>query len=253
MIMHERFHCSPLPPRPPDPRHNTGMAASSEEKGLLGAATRPHRRYGSTAVNMKKPENVIKHRVSKQDTIQGIALRYGVTVETIKQHNKLWTVEAMFLHDFLEVPVSRDMYEVVTSSCNSSSNHIDASDSSEVSCSPSSTPKECHSPSTSSGLLDCSETSPNDFLSKIDSNIALMKSNIERMETHAYPMVDRMEVDDSRCNNSGQRCNSTGRENLYQNGWHDPMATPHTIVNPGRTITMSLKRLLREHEELYEL
>lgn len=29
---------------------------------------------------MKKPENVIKHRVSKQDTIQGIALRYGVTV-----------------------------------------------------------------------------------------------------------------------------------------------------------------------------
>lgn len=58
----------------------TMMAASSEEKGLLGAANRPHRRYGSTTVNMKKPENVIKHRVSKQDTIQGIALRYGVTV-----------------------------------------------------------------------------------------------------------------------------------------------------------------------------
>lgn len=58
----------------------TTMAASSEEKGLLGAAHRPHRRYGSTTVNMKKPENIVKHRVSKQDTIQGIALRYGVTV-----------------------------------------------------------------------------------------------------------------------------------------------------------------------------
>lgn len=42
-------------------------------------------------------------------------------VETIKQHNKLFTVEAMFLHDFLEVPVSREVYEVVTGSSNSSS------------------------------------------------------------------------------------------------------------------------------------
>lgn len=67
------------------------------------------------------------------------------------------------------------------------------------------------------------------------------------------PMVDRMEVDDSRCNSGQRSCHSTVRENLYQNGWHDPLATPHTIVNPGRTITMSLKRLLREHEELYEL
>lgn len=42
-------------------------------------------------------------------------------VETIKQHNKLFTVEAMFLHDYLEVPVSREMYEAVTGSSNSSS------------------------------------------------------------------------------------------------------------------------------------
>lgn len=205
---------------------------------------------------MKKPENIVKHRVSKQDTIQGIALRYGVTVETIKQHNKLFTVEAMFLHDYLEVPVSREVYEAVTGSSNSSSAaQTDVSDSSEVSSSPSNTPKVSHSPSTptSSGLLDCSEKSPNDFLSKIDSNIALMKSSIERMETHAYPMVDRMEVDDSRCNGGRRSCQTVVRENLYQNGWHDPLATPHTVVNPGRTITMSLKRLLREHEELYEL
>ncbi|KAK8737830.1 hypothetical protein OTU49_004260, partial [Cherax quadricarinatus] len=163
--------------------------ASSEEKGLLGAATKPHRRYGSTSVNMKKPENVIRHRVSKQDTLQGIALRYGVTMEALKQHNKLWSIEAMVLHDYLEVPVSRAVYEAVTGAAlspQSPTTHFNGSDrSSDTSSSPSSTPKVSRSPSTSSGLHDCSETSPNDFLSKIDSNIALMKSSIERMETHA--------------------------------------------------------------------
>ena len=39
------------------------------------------------------------------------------------------------------------------------------------------------SPSSPSGLRDCSETQPSDFLSKIDSSIALMKSSIEKMET----------------------------------------------------------------------
>lgn len=66
-------------------------------------------------------------------------------------------------------------------------------------------------------------------------------------------MVDRMEVDDSNCGNRRKSCHSAIRENIYQNGWHDPTAAPHPVVNTGRTITMSLKRLLREHEELYEL
>ncbi|XP_064097700.1 lysM and putative peptidoglycan-binding domain-containing protein 2-like [Macrobrachium rosenbergii] len=233
------------------------MAASSEEKGLLGSTNKPHRRYGSTSVNMKRPENIIKHRVSKQDTLQGIALRYGVTMETLKQHNKLWSIEAMFTHDYLEVPVSRDVYEAVmgtTLSPQSPTTHFNGSDrSSDASSSPSSTPKS-RSPSVLSGLHDCSETNPSDFLSKIDSNIALMKSSIERMETHAYPMIDRMEVDESNCTSNNRRSyHSKVREGIYQNGFHDPTAAPHPVVTPGRTITMSLKRLLREHEELYEL
>lgn len=164
----------------------------------------------------------------------------------------------MCLHDYLEVPVSRAVYEAITGTTLSPQTptvHFNGSDrSSDASSSPSSTPKVSRSPSTSSGLHDCSETNPSDFLSKIDSNIALMKSSIERMETHAYPMVDRMEVDDSNCNKSRRRSyHSKVRDNIYQNGFHDPTAAPHPVVTQGRTITMSLKRLLREHEELYEL
>lgn len=57
-------------------------AEYNEEKGLLGPALKPHRRYGSTSVNMKKPDHVLVHLVSKGDTIQGIALKYGVTVSS---------------------------------------------------------------------------------------------------------------------------------------------------------------------------
>ena len=62
-----------------------------------------------------------------------------------------------------------------------------------------------------------------------------------------------MEFDDSGRRGSYQKHNKI-RDNFYQNGWHDPTAAPHPMVTtPGRTITMSLKRLLKEHEELYEL
>ena len=57
------------------------MSGNSEEKGLLGSS-RSHRRYGSTVVNMKKAEYIVRHLVSKSDTLQGIALKYGVTVST---------------------------------------------------------------------------------------------------------------------------------------------------------------------------
>lgn len=200
--------------------------------------------------------------MSKADTLQGIALRYGVTMEALKQHNKLWSKEAMFIHDYLEVPVSKAVYEAVTGDPLTPETptppaHFNGSDrSSDTSSTQSeeSTPKVSRSPSSPNGLTDCSDASPLDFLSKIDSNITLMKTSIERMETYTYPMVDRMEVDDSQCNGKkGSRYHSKMREATYQNGWHDPTSAPHPVVTQGRTITMSLKRLLREHEELYEL
>lgn len=36
--------------------------------------------YGSTSNNVKRYESFIKHQVSESDTLQGLALKYGVTV-----------------------------------------------------------------------------------------------------------------------------------------------------------------------------
>ncbi|XP_076035964.1 lysM and putative peptidoglycan-binding domain-containing protein 1-like isoform X2 [Oratosquilla oratoria] len=169
------------------------MAASSEEKGLLGSSFKSHRRYGSTSVNMKRPEHILRHRVSKLDTLQGIALKYGVTMECIKQHNKLWTTEAMFLRDYLEVPVSKDIYEHFEHTQQTNGIHQSEKEEAatlQVSCESQSCSREDEksqtkkSPSSPCAIFDCSEKNPLDFLSQIDNNIALMKTNIEKMETH---------------------------------------------------------------------
>ncbi|XP_014667822.1 PREDICTED: lysM and putative peptidoglycan-binding domain-containing protein 2-like [Priapulus caudatus] len=39
----------------------------------------------------------IKHNVEPSDTLQGVALRYGVAVEKIKRANKLWSNDTLFL------------------------------------------------------------------------------------------------------------------------------------------------------------
>ncbi|XP_018018732.1 uncharacterized protein LOC108675250 [Hyalella azteca] len=189
------------------------MATSSnEEKGLLGSArTNSHRRYGSTTVNMKKPEHIVRHKVSKQDTLQGIALRYGVTMECVKQHNKLWSSESMFLHDFLEVPVTKEIYDIYSDPCLSVSSNtsnggrefsLDVGSESCSSTGPSSLassplPQDVTPSTPTSPTRDYSDTLPKDFLSKIDSNIASMKSSIQKFDAQKYKTMDQMEVDES--------------------------------------------------------
>lgn len=44
---------------------------------------RQAKRYGSTARHVTRNETLVKHPVAKSDTLQGIALRYGVTVGVV--------------------------------------------------------------------------------------------------------------------------------------------------------------------------
>ncbi|XP_077867486.1 lysM and putative peptidoglycan-binding domain-containing protein 2-like [Saccoglossus kowalevskii] len=75
----------------------------SERQGL--GITKKHygRSYGS--LQKSKQEIYIKHSVSETDTLQGIALKYGVTIEQIKRANKLFTTDSIFLRKVLNIPV----------------------------------------------------------------------------------------------------------------------------------------------------
>ncbi|XP_036773670.2 lysM and putative peptidoglycan-binding domain-containing protein 2 isoform X1 [Manis pentadactyla] len=103
----------PRAPRPsapsPPPRSRPGSEAEEAELSLSLARTKT-RSYGSTA-SVRAPlgagviERRVEHRVRAGDTLQGIALKYGVSMEQIKRANKLFTNDCIFLKKTLNIPV----------------------------------------------------------------------------------------------------------------------------------------------------
>ncbi|XP_071345137.1 lysM and putative peptidoglycan-binding domain-containing protein 2 [Trachinotus anak] len=86
------------------PRSRSGSESESELSQSL--ARTKIRSYGSTAsVTASLGEKFIEHRVSDSDTLQGIALKYGVTMEQIKRANKLFSNDCIFLRNSLNIPV----------------------------------------------------------------------------------------------------------------------------------------------------
>lgn len=81
--------------------HGTG----ANETALLGSFARKQVKYGSTCKYVSRSGKTIKHVVQPNDTLQGIALRYGVTTEELKRANRLWTSDSLFLRPWLAVPV----------------------------------------------------------------------------------------------------------------------------------------------------
>ncbi|XP_054472705.1 lysM and putative peptidoglycan-binding domain-containing protein 2 [Anoplopoma fimbria] len=86
------------------PRSRSGSESESELSQSL--ARTKIRSYGSTAsVTASLGEKYVEHRVTDSDTLQGIALRYGVTMEQIKRANKLFSNDCIFLKNSLNIPV----------------------------------------------------------------------------------------------------------------------------------------------------
>lgn len=83
---------------------------AAEDAALsLGLARTKARSYGSTgrarALGREHPARLLQHRVRAGDTLAGLALKYGVTMEQIKRANKLFTNECIFLKTTLSIPV----------------------------------------------------------------------------------------------------------------------------------------------------
>lgn len=73
--------------------------------GLLqGSRTRS---YGSLVKSVSSParERRVEHLLEPGDTLQGLAVKYGVTTEQIKRANRLYTNDSIFLKKTLYVPV----------------------------------------------------------------------------------------------------------------------------------------------------
>ncbi|KAB0343092.1 hypothetical protein FD754_020018 [Muntiacus muntjak] len=94
----------------PSPPHSRSGSEAEEAELSLSLARTKTRSYGSTA-SVRAPlgagviERHVEHRVRAGDTLQGIALKYGVSMEQIKRANKLFTNDCIFLKKTLNIPV----------------------------------------------------------------------------------------------------------------------------------------------------
>ncbi|KAM9124467.1 lysM and putative peptidoglycan-binding domain-containing protein 2 [Pangshura tecta] len=96
----------PLSLREEPPAARSGSESESEAELSQSLARTKIRSYGSTAsVAAPLAERYLEHRLSAGDTLPGIALKYGVTMEQIKRANKLFTNDCIFLRKTLNIPV----------------------------------------------------------------------------------------------------------------------------------------------------
>ncbi|KAM3615116.1 uncharacterized protein V6R79_023574 [Siganus canaliculatus] len=77
--------------------------------GLLrGSRTRS---YGSLVRSQLSPvhQSRVEHKIQPGETLQGLALKYGVTMEQIKRANRMYTNDSIFLKKSLSIPVLSDL------------------------------------------------------------------------------------------------------------------------------------------------
>uniref|UniRef100_A0A1A8EZ04 LysM and putative peptidoglycan-binding domain-containing protein 1 n=1 Tax=Nothobranchius korthausae TaxID=1143690 RepID=A0A1A8EZ04_9TELE len=86
--------------REPSPPRRGGL--------LRGSRTRS---YGSLIRPSQSPvhRRVVEHVVQPGETLQGLALKYGVSMEQIKRANRLYTNDSIFLKKSLSIPVLSDL------------------------------------------------------------------------------------------------------------------------------------------------
>ncbi|XP_071826630.1 lysM and putative peptidoglycan-binding domain-containing protein 2-like isoform X1 [Apostichopus japonicus] len=146
--------------------------------GLGGSRKSYGRSYGSTQRSVK--ETFIPHNVTSTDTLQGIALKYGITVQALKRVNKLYTNDSIFLRTVLYIPVGEQPLPASVLENTVSSAH--------------GSPLNRPSPKTVNGENDKEEeerkeepedkkeSDPLDFLNKIDKQIKLRRDELKKVE-----------------------------------------------------------------------
>ncbi|XP_075763697.1 lysM and putative peptidoglycan-binding domain-containing protein 1 [Pelodiscus sinensis] len=133
---------------------------------LCGSRTRS---YGSLIKSTHSPvrERRVEHRLEPGDTLQGLALKYGVTMEQIKRANRLYTSDSIFLKTTLHIPVLVEPEEMV--------NGLKREEGATQPATGKETLVLKNSSAASAGSTPRHDLSATDFLRKLDSEINLSK------------------------------------------------------------------------------
>ncbi|XP_038239107.1 lysM and putative peptidoglycan-binding domain-containing protein 1 isoform X2 [Dermochelys coriacea] len=138
---------------------------------LCGSKTRS---YGSLVQSMCSPvrERRVEHRLEPGDTLQGLALKYGVTMEQIKRANRLYTSDSIFLKTTLHIPILVEPKQMANGL------NLEEEEVEEGARRPATGEEKLmlkNGPVTSTGATPCHDLSAADFLRKLDLEISLSK------------------------------------------------------------------------------
>lgn len=192
------------------------------------------RKYGSTSKRVMKNENYVKHYVTNTDTLQGIALKYNVTIEQIHRANKLWTSDSLFLREYLLIP---------------------SEDSSSTSVNIQERPKSISS-LTSPSSTSFDEEDIGGFLSKIDAAIATSKEGVKKT-SRSNEFVDDFEQIERRLpavSRMKQMVNNNSNSNLVASEQGTLLHNTNSIVVQHGTKARTSPKLYEQHQdEFFEL
>ncbi|XP_030044098.1 lysM and putative peptidoglycan-binding domain-containing protein 1 [Microcaecilia unicolor] len=141
-----------------------GQGSSGGSGLLCGVKTQS---YGSLAQSANSPtrQRRMQHQLEPGDTLQGLALKYGVTMEQIKRANRLYTGDSIFLKKTLYIPVPTEQ----KGPQNGLEGEAEGTDKRDVESSRSEKQK------TAREQAQSHELSATDFLKKLDSKITVSK------------------------------------------------------------------------------
>ncbi|XP_064645177.1 lysM and putative peptidoglycan-binding domain-containing protein 2-like isoform X1 [Lineus longissimus] len=237
------------------------------EKSLLGKFANNQRKYGSTTNSTRRNETYIQHKLVEGDTLQGLALKYGVTMEDIKRCNKMWTNDSLYLRETLLIPIPTNPFEQGTfvNSNGVSTSMPSTSKSTTDSHSPrdgQTSPKSTRSKSPKGAEKDSEkpkvpEVSPNDFLSKFDTNLASIRTNVTNMEKNATFLNDDkdnpLNLLPHRKNTKYLRPHRPSLDSVHSD---DQSSSPELVIKSkvrSRQIRTSTNRFETTEEQMFEL
>ncbi|XP_076661864.1 lysM peptidoglycan-binding domain-containing protein red [Halictus rubicundus] len=225
-------------------------AREMEERMCIRDSGKTLKKYGSTVKHVIRTENLIKHAVSATDTLQGIALKYGVTTEQIRRVNRLWASDSLFLREHLLVPVNSE---------SPLSLNIDNTNVTEQNA-----VQSVSSPSSIASSID-DDSSVNDFLAKMDSSIANAKREVRRTQGSSEFCTEGNDTCTQR-----HRVPTKLRNSFPMSSNTHTISSPSELVRPssssdmhnfptavvmtqGRKVKTSLQRLQQQQDEIFQL
>ncbi|CAD5122697.1 DgyrCDS11107 [Dimorphilus gyrociliatus] len=116
--------------------------------------------YGSTKQHCVKNETFIKHDILPGDTLQGISLKYGISMEQLKRTNGIWSNESLVIYEHLLIPSTSSVGEYAVRRKNLAAKGR------------SKTIDLCSSP----------KASVSDILERFDTNLKSLKSRVDQLE-----------------------------------------------------------------------